>query len=107
MIKNVEIMSSPIQVKTVQVDLKKLTRATLNVLPVLSPAWHDLYQSKKMIMLGKIAKDVTEQIFRKRGYIELNDIPFECGLVVHYDEQLFLTLIPSTTNNYNFLLFEV
>ena len=27
---------------------------------------------------------------------------FECGLVVHYDEQLFLTSIPSITNNYNF-----
>ncbi len=102
MINNVQITSSSIQVKTVQVDFKKLTRATLNVLPVLPPAWHDLYQSKEIIMLGKIAKDVTEQIFRKRGYIKLNDIPFECGLVVHYDKQLFLTSIPSITNNYNF-----
>lgn len=50
MINNVQITSSSIQVKTVQVDFKKLTRATLNVLPVLPPAWHDLYQSKEIII---------------------------------------------------------
>jgi hypothetical protein len=102
MIKNVEITSSPIQVKTVQIDSKKLTRAALNVLPVLPPTWHDLYQSKKIVILGKIARDVTEQIFRKRGYIELIDLYFDYGLVVHYDEQLFLTIMPSKSGNYSF-----
>lgn len=102
MSQNVKIIDSIITVKTVVVDSKKITKTTLNVLPFLPPKWFELLDSGSLLILGKLAKDITLQLIKKRGYFEYEQFSFEYGLIIHFDEQLFISFIPRLGENPSF-----
>lgn len=100
--KNVKVNDSIVTVKTVVVDSKKITKSTLNVLPFLPARWFELLDNGSLLILSKLAKDVTQQLIRKRGYSNFNGVSFEYGLIIHFDEQLFISVMPQIDENPNF-----
>ncbi len=92
--KNVKVSDSIITVKTVVVDSKKITKATLNILPIMPPKWFELLDNGSLLILGKLAEDVTRQLLRKRGYFDREYASLEYGLIIHFDEQLFISFMP-------------
>lgn len=100
--KNVKVIDSIVTVKTVIVDSKEITKTKLNVLPFMPPMWFELLDNGSLLILGKLAADVTRQLIRKRGSFDFNGVSFDYGLIIHFDEQLFISVMPRIDENPNF-----
>lgn len=92
-----------------KVSGKQLTLSKIKILPIMTAqeCWLDALIQNEIKIIGKIPADIALDICQKRGmFPEASRTIYDCGVVLHFEEQLFLTLVPSTPEDFYLLHYE-
>lgn len=96
-----------ITVTVIKIDGKKLSFTQLQRLPIIfGECWLDRYLDNSLVPVGKIPVDLAKSIFRKKLETDRTFHNIDYGLLVNFDNQLFLTLVPYSEEEFLSLHFE-
>lgn len=96
-------------VRAAYIQSKQLTLTKIKNLPIINSQtlWVDEYRNpfNRLKIVGKIPPDIALGVCNKRGYFEslLSMRPYHCGLIIHFDEQLYLTMLPDLLEDFALL----
>jgi hypothetical protein len=96
-------------VRAAYIQRKQLTLTKIKNLPIINSQtlWVDQYRNPFDILkiVGKIPQDIALGVCNKRGYYtSLSTMtPYHCGLIIHFDEQLYLTMLPELLDDFALL----
>lgn len=90
-----------ITVTVIKIDGKKLSFTQIQRLPIIfGECWLDRYLDNSLVPVGKIPVDIAKSIFRKKLETDRTFHNIDYGLLVNFNNQLFLTLVPYSEEDF-------